>query len=67
MVKRRDEQYTLLWKDSPDFVRMASKCGAIIVPFSAVGADDAYDVMMDVDDVLSHPVLGPLSRGLLKR
>lgn len=45
-----------------DFVRLAARCGAIIVPFAAVGADDAYDVMMDVDEVLDAPVLGDLVR-----
>ena len=46
MVKPKAQDYTLLWKDEPDFVRMAAACGAIIVPFAAVGADDAYDIMM---------------------
>jgi hypothetical protein len=41
---------------------LAARCGAIIVPFAAVGADDAYDVMMDVDEVLEAPVLGDLVR-----
>ncbi len=51
--KPRGSDYTLLWPDDrPDFVRLAGKTGAIIVPFAAVGADDAYDVMMDVDQVL---------------
>jgi hypothetical protein len=45
-----------------DFVRLAARCGAIIVPFAAVGADDAYDVLMDVDEVLDAPVLGDLVR-----
>jgi hypothetical protein len=33
-------------QDEPDFVRLAVKCKALIVPFAAVGADDAYDIMM---------------------
>jgi hypothetical protein len=45
-----------------DFVRLAARCGAVIVPFAAVGADDAYDVFMDVDEVLEAPVLGDLVR-----
>lgn len=65
--KKVGEEYKLFWKDSPDFVRLAARCGAIIVPFAAVGADDAYDVMMDVDEVLDAPVLGDLVRGALKR
>lgn len=43
MNKRVGQEYQLFWKESPDFVRLAARCGAIIVPFAAVGADDAYD------------------------
>ena len=35
--KRKGEEYKLLWKDSPEFVRLATKCNALIVPFAAVG------------------------------
>lgn len=41
--KKVGQEYQLFWKESPDFVRLAARCGAIIVPFAAVGADDAYD------------------------
>ncbi len=44
--KRKGEGYKLFWPETPDFVRLASKCDAIIVPFAAVGADDAYDVSL---------------------
>lgn len=60
--KRCGEEYQLFWRDSPDFVRLAAKCDAIIIPFAAVGADDAYDVMLEADEVLDVPVLGPLMR-----
>lgn len=36
------EEYKLLWKETVDFVRMASRLNAIIVPFGILGADDAY-------------------------
>jgi hypothetical protein len=49
--KRRDEKYKLKWRETPDFVRMAANRNAIIIPFAAVGGDDAYDVMMDADQV----------------
>jgi hypothetical protein len=67
VVKKRGEEYQLFWKDSPDFVRLAAKTDAIIVPFAAVGADDAYDIILDSDEILDSPVLGPLVRGLLQR
>lgn len=44
VAKRRGEEYLLQWKESPDFVRLAARCNALIVPFAAVGADDAFDV-----------------------
>jgi hypothetical protein len=34
--KRVGQEYQLFWKDTPDFVRLAARCGAIIVPFAAV-------------------------------
>ncbi len=35
--KRKNEEYTLIWKDQPDFVRMAAKLNALVIPFAAVG------------------------------
>eukprot|EP00955_Chlamydomonas_euryale_P103978 365535-Chlamydomonas_euryale.AAC.14 len=67
VVKRVGQEYTLMWKDTPDFVRLAAKCGALIVPFAAVGADDAYDVMMETDEQLAMPVLGNALRSALSR
>ncbi len=67
MNKRKGEEYKLIWKDKPDFVRMAAKTNALIIPFAAVGGDDAFDVAMDTDEVLSNPVLGPLARRLAKQ
>lgn len=67
VVKRRGEDYQIFWRDSPDFVRLAAKCNALIVPFAAVGADDAYDIIMDTDEILRSPFLGPLAKGLIAR
>ena len=47
VMKRRGEEYKLFWRDDrPDFVRLAAKYDALIVPFAAVGADDAYNLFM---------------------
>ena len=62
--KRKGEKYQLIWKDKPDFVRMAAKSKALIIPFAAVGGDDAFDIAMDTDEVLGNPLLGPLARRL---
>jgi len=47
VAKRKGENYQLFWReDRADFVRLAAKFDAIIVPFAAVGGDDAFDVFM---------------------
>lgn len=35
--KLKGQEYQLLWKEQPDFVRMAAKLNAVIIPFAAVG------------------------------
>ena len=42
-LKNRDERYTLIWPEKAEFVRMAARFGAIIVPFSAVGVEDGLN------------------------
>ena len=34
----------MFWPDQPEFVRMASRFGASIIPFGVVGEDDICDV-----------------------
>jgi hypothetical protein len=53
--KRKDEKYKLFWPAKPEFVRVAARHGATIVPFSAVGAEDGFDVAADVDDFARLP------------
>ncbi|XP_056168192.1 phytyl ester synthase 1, chloroplastic-like isoform X2 [Syzygium oleosum] len=36
----KGEEYKLFWPDQPEFVRMAARFGATIVPFGTVGEDD---------------------------
>jgi hypothetical protein len=50
VAKLRDQKYQLLWKDG-DFIRLAARCDALIVPFAAVGGDDAFDLFMDTKEV----------------
>ena len=51
--KRKNELYKLFWPSKPEFVRMAAKFDAIIVPFAAVGAEDSFDIVQDADDLLN--------------
>jgi hypothetical protein len=45
---------------------MAVKLNALIVPFAVLGADDAYDIAYDADDVLGSP-FAPLVKEALDR
>lgn len=54
--KRKNERYKLFWPSKPEFVRMAIKHDAIIVPFAAVGAEDSIDVVADANDLMSAPL-----------
>eukprot|EP00892_Ulva_mutabilis_P006065 jgi/Ulvmu1/3830/UM018_0042.1 len=65
--KNRAEQYKLLWPRTGDFARLAAATNATIVPFSAVGGDDAFDIAMDPADILAHPVLAPLATAAVDR
>jgi len=56
---RSDSKYGLQWEVSPEFVRIALRTKALIVPISCVGPDDCFDIVVDSDDMLSAPVLGP--------
>lgn len=48
-------------------MRMAAKLDALIVPFASVGADEAYDIALDSDEVLKTPFLGDLMRRVFQR
>ncbi|KAK1583999.1 hypothetical protein Q3G72_029013 [Acer saccharum] len=51
------EEYKCIWPDQQEFVRMAARFGATIVPFGAVGEDDIADLVLDYEDLMKIPVL----------
>jgi len=55
VARRRDDKYRLHWKRRSGFARLAVEFGATIVPFAMVGAEDAWDVVLDADDYLRGP------------
>lgn len=55
VMKRKDEAYKLIWKERLGFVRMAVAHGYSIIPFGAVGVDDAYDIHIDGDSPIMAP------------
>lgn len=50
-MKRRGEAYKLIWPDRAEFVRMAAKFGATIVPFAAIGADESVTTHINGDEL----------------
>lgn len=60
--KRKGEKNTLIWGQRMGFARMAMTHGCTIIPFAAVGMDDAFDIHLDGDDLLRAPLLGAALR-----
>lgn len=61
VCKRRGEQYLLTWKSRTGFARLAIQHGYPILPFASVGPDNAFDILVDADDIARSP-LGGLMR-----
>ncbi|KAI9120365.1 hypothetical protein K1719_007398 [Acacia pycnantha] len=54
-LHRKGEEYKLFWPEQAEFVRMAARFGAKIVPFGSVGEDDLGQVAIDYDDLIKVP------------
>ncbi|XP_019057145.1 PREDICTED: acyltransferase-like protein At3g26840, chloroplastic isoform X2 [Tarenaya hassleriana] len=44
-LHRKGEEYKLFWPEDQEFVRIASRFGAKIVPFGVVGEDDIFEAI----------------------
>jgi 1-acyl-sn-glycerol-3-phosphate acyltransferase len=55
ICKKRGEEYILQWADRKGFVRMAMEYGYDIIPVAAVGAEEAFTIIKDADDILNSP------------
>ncbi|KAH7678813.1 Diacylglycerol acyltransferase protein [Dioscorea alata] len=62
-LHRKGEKYKLLWPSQPEFVRVAARFGATIVPFGVVGEDDVGELVLDYDDQMKMPILKDLIKG----
>lgn len=60
----KGEAYKLIWPDQPEFVRMAARFGATIVPFGTVGEDDIAELALDYHDLMKIPLLNDFVRDL---
>ncbi|GLI58562.1 hypothetical protein VaNZ11_000309 [Volvox africanus] len=61
-LKLRNEQYALIWPRRAEFVRMACRLGATLIPFAAVGAEDCVELLLDREDMMAVPGLRELLR-----
>ncbi|CAL9248535.1 unnamed protein product [Arabidopsis halleri] len=59
-LHRKGEEYKLFWPERSEFVRVASKFGAKIVPFGVVGVDDICEIVLDSNDQRKIPILKDL-------
>ena len=51
----KGEEYELFWPEKTDFVRIAARYNATIVPISAVGAADSANILLDAEELLNLP------------
>ncbi|KAG0544404.1 hypothetical protein BDA96_02G272500 [Sorghum bicolor] len=63
-LHRKGEEYKLFWPEQPEFVRMASRFGATIIPFGVVGEDDICHLLLDYNDLLKVPFYDMLENAL---
>ncbi|KAM3286866.1 hypothetical protein P3S67_025665 [Capsicum chacoense] len=54
-LHRKGEEYKLFWPEQSEFVRMAARFGAKIIPFGTVGEDDIGQMLLDYDDLMKIP------------
>jgi hypothetical protein len=53
-----DPKYPLKWPEKTDFVRIAAKFNATIVPVSCIGMLDSSRILVEADEVPSIPFIG---------
>jgi 1-acyl-sn-glycerol-3-phosphate acyltransferase len=56
VFKHRGEAYQLIWKERVGFVRLAIEHGYTITPYATVGAEEAFDVLLDSGDYMRTPL-----------
>lgn len=65
--KMKDEKYQLFWPEQSEFVRMAAKFGATIIPLAAVGQEDGIEILFDGNDAKNAPIFGDYVKNQLER
>ncbi|CAL0323302.1 unnamed protein product [Lupinus luteus] len=65
-LHKKGEEYKLFWPEQSEFIRMAARFGAKIVPFGTVGEDDIGNLIFDYDDIVKIPFLKSALEDLAK-
>ncbi|MBF7730471.1 lysophospholipid acyltransferase family protein [Pseudomonas sp. N040] len=65
VMRRKGEDYQLIWKKRSGFARLAIEHGYDIIPFGSLGADENFDILLDARDISSSR-LWKLLDGTLK-
>jgi 1-acyl-sn-glycerol-3-phosphate acyltransferase len=55
VFKHKGEAYRLIWKERFGFVQLAIEHGYTITPYATVGAEEAFDVLLDSTDYMNTP------------
>nr|GMC46228.1 acyltransferase-like protein At3g26840, chloroplastic isoform X1 [Ipomoea batatas] len=63
-LHRKGEEYQLFWPEQSEFVRMAARFGAKIVPFGVVGEDDVSEVCDVLNISYSSYYIGRCKNGV---
>ena len=53
VLKRKGEAYQLIWKERYGFLKLAQEFGYDIVPFAALGGDEAYEIGVDASTLVN--------------
>jgi hypothetical protein len=51
VMRRKGEDYQLIWKKRSGFARMAIEHGYDIIPFGSLGADENFDILLDAGEI----------------
>merc|ERR1719163_143026 len=67
---KKGETYKLFWpegEETSDFVPVAARFNATIVPVAAIGAEEGFEMVLDADELLELPYLGERAAESAKR
>lgn len=62
-LHRKGEASKLFWPEQQEFVRMAVKLGATIIPYAGVGEDDIFELILDYNDMKRIPFVNQMWDG----